>query len=277
MAEKFSLRNDTIISYKAGDQPNNALALNVFSTGEVMANAGTSGVIYSISEKLTSDPESKINSFAHVNYDKQNTRIGQLLCINGGGITSAWMRSLAQTPLSYSILNERAAIIPEGADGLACFPFGNGTERMFGNINIGAQLRGINYAIHKNEHMYRAGLEGVAFSFKYGLELLQELGTTVKVIRAAKANMFLSEIFISAFVNTTGIPLELYQTDGSWGAAIGAGIGKGQFTTETAFEGIKPVQTISPDQNSSYPELYKKWKSALIQILQIQNKNSTNE
>lgn len=277
MAEKFSLRNDTIVSYKAGDQPNNALALNVFSEGEVMANAGTSGVIYSISEKATSDPESKINSFAHVNYDKQNTRIGQLLCINGGGITSAWMRSLAQTPLSYSILNERAAIIPEGADGLACFPFGNGAERMFGNLNIGAQLRGINYAIHKNEHMYRAGLEGVAFSFKYGLELLQELGTTVKVIRAAKANMFLSEIFISAFVNTTGIPLELYQTDGSWGAAIGAGIGSGQFTTETAFEGIKPVQTISPYNKSAYPELYKKWKSSLIQILQTQNKNATNE
>jgi len=183
------------------------------------------------------------------------------------------MRSLAQNPLSYSILNESAAVIPEGADGLTCFPFGNGAERMFGNLNIGAQLIGINYAIHNNEHLYRAGLEGVAFSFKYGLELLQELGTTVKVIRAAKANMFLSEIFISAFVNTTGIPLELYQTDGSWGAAIGAGIGSGYYTTETAFEGIHPIQTINPDQHSDYPELYKKWKSILIQILQSQNKN----
>lgn len=277
IAAKFNLPFETNISYKAGDQPNNALALNVFSEGEVMANAGTSGVIYSISAKATSDPESKINSFAHVNYNKQNIRIGQLLCINGGGITSAWIRSLAKNPIPYSTLNESAAAIPEGADGLSCFPFGNGAERMFGNLNIGAQIKGINYTIHKNEHLYRAGLEGVAYSFKYGLDLLQELGTTVKVIRAAKANMFLSDIFIRAFVNATGIPLELYQTDGAWGAAIGAGIGSGCFTTESAFEGIKPIQTITPDQHSNYPELYIHWKSSLIQILQTQNKNSTNE
>lgn len=277
IAEKFNLPYETNVSYKAGDQPNNALALNVFSEGEVMANAGTSGVIYSISGKATSDPKSKINSFAHVNYNSKNIRIGQLLCINGGGITSAWMRSLAQNSLSYSVLNETASAIPEGTEGLTCFPFGNGAERMFGNLNIGAQIKGINYAIHKNEHLYRAGLEGVAFSFKYGLELLQGLGTTVKVIRAAKANMFLSDIFIRAFVNTTGIPLELYQTDGAWGAAIGAGIGSGCFTTETAFEGIEPVQIITPDQHSNYTELYTHWKTSLIQILQSQHKNSTHE
>ena len=178
------------------------------------------------------------------------------------------MRSLANQPLPYSTLNESAATIPEGSNGLFCLPFGNGAERMFGNLNIGAHLIGINYAIHKNEHLYRAGLEGVAFSFTYGLERLQEMGTPVTVIRAAKANMFLSELFISAFVNATGIALELYETDGAWGAAIGAGIGLGFYTTETAFEGIQPVQTISPDLQSNYPQLYQQWKSILIQTLQ---------
>jgi xylulokinase len=261
------LRAGIPVCYKAGDQPNNALSLNVMDPGEVAATAGTSGVIYGVSDQLTYDPGSRVNSFAHVNYTAERRRIGVLLCINGAGIMNRWVRDLIGGT-DYGRLNAAAGAIPPGSEGLSVLPFGNGAERIFGNRIIGAQLLDIDLNIHGPAHVYRAGQEGIAFAFRYGLDIMRENGMSPSVIRAGKANMFLSPVFREAFVGATGVPVELYNSDGSVGAALGAGIGAGFFPDgKAAFAGLKPLEWIAPSKGAKYEELYWRWRGKLEEFL----------
>jgi xylulokinase len=270
VAQSLSLQTGIPVTYKAGDQPNNALSLNVLEPGEVAATAGTSGVIYGVSDRLTFDPASRVNSFAHVNHTAARKRIGVLLCINGTGILNRWIRDLASGGGSgagrsgYTGLNGEAALIRPGSEGLTVLPFGNGAERIFNNRILGAQLLNIDLNHHTQAHIYRAGQEGIAFAFRYGLDIMRENGMNPSVIRAGRANMFLSPVFTEAFVNATNVPVELYDCDGSVGAALGAGIGAGIFRSEKeAFEARKPLQWIEPGKAGEYEELYARWKEIL--------------
>jgi xylulokinase len=267
VAAGLRLRAGIPVCYKAGDQPNNALSLNVMEPGEVAATAGTSGVIYGVSDQLTYDPGSRVNSFAHVNYTAERRRIGVLLCINGAGIMNRWVRDLIGGG-DYSALNALAAAIPPGSKGLTVLPFGNGAERIFGNRIVGAQLLDIDLNLHGPAHVYRASQEGIAFAFRYGLDIMRENGMSPSVIRAGKANMFLSPVFREAFVNATGVPVELYNSDGSVGAALGAGIGAGVFPDgKAAFAGLKPLEWIAPSKGTKYEELYWRWRGKLEEFL----------
>ena len=268
VARTLSLKEGIPVTYKAGDQPNNALSLNVLEPGDIAATAGTSGVIYGVSDQLVYDPASRVNSFAHVNYTDEKKRIGVLLCINGTGILNRWIRDIAGGGWSYAGLNAAAARIAPGSDGLAILPFGNGAERIFDNRIIGAQIHGIDLNQHHVPHIYRAGQEGIAFAFRYGLDIMRENGMRPSVIRAGRANMFLSEVFREAFVNATNTPVELYDCDGSVGAALGAGIGAGIFRSEKeAFAGRKPLQWVEPEKAAEYDALYGRWKEILNNYL----------
>jgi xylulokinase len=264
VAEELSLKEGIPVTYKAGDQPNNALSLNVLKPGEVAATAGTSGVIYGVSNGLTFDPESRVNSFAHVNHQTGEPRIGVLLCINGTGILNKWLKQITGNSVSYKLMNEQAATIAVGGDGLLMLPFGNGAERILNNKVIGAHINNIDFNKHTTAHLYRAGQEGIAFAFRYGLDIMRENGMTPQVIRAGRANMFLSDVFTEAFVNACGVPVELYEADGSIGAAIGAGIGVGYFSNATeAFSNSKKINIVHPTQTEVYNEVYQKWKGLL--------------
>lgn len=267
VAGALRLKPGIPVTYKAGDQPNNALSLKVMEPGDVAATAGTSGVIYGVSDQLTYDPESRVNSFAHVNYREGVRRIGVLLCINGAGIMNRWVRDLVGGK-EYSGLNAAAAGIEPGSGGLTVLPFGNGAERIFRNKIVGAQLLDLDLNLHGRAHVYRAGQEGVAFAFRYGLDIMRENGMHPSVIRAGRANMFLSPVFREAFVNATGVPVELYNTDGSVGAALGAGIGAGVFPDgKAAFATLKPIEWIAPSRERVYEELYLRWKEKLSKFL----------
>lgn len=211
------------ITYRAGDQPNNALALNVFDNGEVAASGGTSGVIYSITNNLKSNEPSRINHFAHVNYNKNNKSIGKLLCINGAGIQYRWLRNHS-THESYEKMNEVAANIPVGSEGVSVIPFGNGSERMLNNKNIGTHICNINLNKHSHGHMYRSSLEGIAFSFMYGMEILKNDNALINVIRAGNDNLFRSKIFANTVATLIGYEIEIYNTTGAFGAARASGI-----------------------------------------------------
>lgn len=262
VAQSLNLKKGIPVTYKAGDQPNNALALNVMQPGEVAATAGTSGVIYAVSDELTYDPHSRVNSFAHVNYTEKARRIGVLLCINGTGILNKWIRHISGTNKSYQQLNEEAQRIVAGSDNLYIIPFGNGAERMLNNKIIGAHIHRIDLNKHTPAHIYRAGQEGIAFAFRYGLDIMRENKLQPTVIRAGYANMFRSSVFTHAFVNATGVPVELYDSDGSVGAALGAGIGAKIFTSEQeAFVGMTRLQTIEPGNMQVYNDHYQQWKA----------------
>ncbi|CAN5538049.1 FGGY-family carbohydrate kinase [soil metagenome] len=268
IALQLNLKPGIPVSYKAGDQPNNALSLNVLEPGEVAATAGTSGVIYGVSDQLAFDQQSRVNSFAHVNYTAEQTRIGILLCINGTGILNKWIRNIAGANTSYADLNNAAAEIKIGSDGLYIIPFGNGAERMLNNKMVGTHLHNIDLNKHTAVHLYRAGQEGIAFAFRYGLDIMRENKMFPSIIRAGKANMFLSSVFADAFVNITNTPVELYNCDGSVGAALGAGIGAKIFSNaKEAFANMQRLHTIEPDGKNVYEEHYQQWKAYLMKEL----------
>ncbi len=252
------------VAYKAGDQPNNALSLNVLKPGEVAATAGTSGVIYGVSDELTYDQQSRVNTFAHVTYAPEKKHTGVLLCINGTGSMYRWAKHNFAPYLSYPELNHISAQAPIGSKGLKVLPFGNGAERMLNNKYTGAQLLNIDLNIHNQADIFRAVQESIAFSFRYGLDIMRENGMQPKVIRAGKANLFLSEIFAQTFVDVTGVPVELYENDGSVGAALGAGIGAGIFKSpEDAFSQHQLLKLIAPKNTKAYEPIYQDWKEIL--------------
>ncbi|WP_153798792.1 xylulokinase [Foetidibacter luteolus] len=264
VADALQLKAGIPVSYKAGDQPNNALSLNVLEPGEVAATAGTSGVIYGVSDVLAYDKQSRVNTFAHVNYTSEQKRLGILLCINGTGILNKWIKNIAGSTSSYVALNQAASGIKEGSENLYILPFGNGAERMLNNKLVGAHIHNIDLNKHTSAHLYRAGQEGIAFAFKYGLDIMRGNGMNPSVIRAGKTNMFLSSVFADAFVNITNTPVELYESDGSVGAALGAGIGANIFSTaKEAFSKMKRLQTIEPNGNKGYEGHYESWKKYL--------------
>ena len=271
-AQELGLCEGTPITYRAGDQPNNALSLNVFNPGEIASTAGTSGVVYGVNGTINYDNKSRVNNFAHVNHSIDQTRLGVLLCINGTGILNSWIKhNIAPEGISYNDMNLLAAKSSIGSNGISILPFGNGAERMLGNSEIGCSINGVNFNVHTKEDIIRAAQEGIVFSFKYGIEIMESLGINIKKIHAGYANMFLSPIFSSTLAGITGATIDLYDTDGSIGAAKGAGIGAGLYKDNNeAFATLKKLQTIEPDLNNkeAYEEAYLRWKSLLKKNLE---------
>ncbi|MEI6276558.1 MAG: FGGY family carbohydrate kinase [Prolixibacteraceae bacterium] len=266
-AAELGLAPGTKISYRAGDQPNNALSLNVLNPGEIATTAGTSGVVYGVSGEVKYDPLSRVNTFAHVNHTKEATRLGVLLCINGTGILNSWLNKFVGNKLfTYEEMNQKAATVSIGSEGLSILPFGNGSERVLQNKNIGAQISGLGFNTHTDAHLFRAAQEGIVFSFKYGMEILEEIGINASVIRAGKANMFLSPVFRETLAGVSGATIELYDTDGSVGAARGAGIGSGYYASaKEAFTSLNKLEIVTPDvsKKSQYEDAYQNWKTQL--------------
>ena len=266
-ANELGLKEGTPITYRAGDQPNNALSLNVFNPGEIASTAGTSGVVYGVNGEINYDPKSRVNTFAHVNHTETQNRLGVLLCINGTGILNSWVkRNVAPAGISYADMNQLASQVPIGSNGLCILPFGNGAERMLENSEIGCTISGINFNLHNQSHIIRAAQEGVVFSFKYGIDIMEGMGIPVQKIHAGHANMFLSPIFRNTLAGVTGATIELYDTDGSVGVAKGAGIGAGIYNNNIeAFATLEKLEVIEPDVNnrSAYDEAYARWKEQL--------------
>ncbi len=265
-AAELGLAEGTPITYRAGDQPNNALSLDVFEPGEAATTAGTSGVVYGVLGNVAYDPQSRVNTFAHVNHGA-DTRLGVLLCINGTGILNSWMRkNAAPTGIGYAEMNDLAAQAPIGAEDLSILPFGNGAERVLCNKEVGASIHGINFNTHTQAHLLRAAQEGIVFSFAYGMEVMQEMGMSLKTIRAGKANMFLSPIFRNTLAGVTGATIELCDTDGSVGAARGAGMGAGIYANhKEAFAALKKLEIIEPlaKDQPAYREAYERWRKLI--------------
>jgi xylulokinase len=267
IAKELGLAPGIKVTYRGGDQPNNALSLNVLNPGEIATTAGTSGVVYGVSGEVKYDPYSRVNTFAHVNYTTELNRLGVLLCINGTGILNSWMnKNLGNQAYSYAEMNELASTVAIGSEGVSILPFGNGAERVLRNKNIGSQISGVSFNTHSQAHLFRAAQEGIVFSFNYGMEIMKQIGIDAKVIRAGKANMFLSPIFRDTLAGISGATIELYNTDGSVGAARGAAIGSGYYKSFTeAFGSLKKLETVEPDlsKKAQYEAAYESWKSLL--------------
>jgi xylulokinase len=265
VAAELSLQAGIPVTYKAGGQPNNALALGVLEPGEVAATVDTSGVIYAVTDQLLTHAELRLNTFAHVNHTPELPRLGVRLDINGAENMNRWVRQAVGRQLSYPEVNWRISHVPPGSEGLLCLPASNGAEHMLAHNSTGACFVNLDQSVHSGDYMLRAAHEGVAFAFRYGLDLVRENGLHPTIIKASKTNVFLSEVFAQVFANVTGLTVELYQADGSVGAALGAGIGAGAYATPAEACGrIKCLQTIMPNAEAAiYEQAYERWKEAL--------------
>lgn len=276
-ADETGLSTGIKVAYRAGDQPNNALSLNVLEPGEIAATCGTSGVVYGVVDKEVHDKESRINAFAHVNYKKTNNRIGVLLCINGAGIQYSWMRSqIALSGRSYDDMERMLASVPVGAEGVCIFPYGNGAERIFSNRNLESHIRNLEFNRHTRAHIYRAALEGVAFTFVYGIQLLQEMGIEVKKLRVGDDNMFQSKVFSTTIATLLGIDLEVIGTTGAVGAAFASGHGCGYYKSiRKVMSSLQAKKVYKPEQNySDYKQAYSSWKDLLNELTGSETKVS---
>lgn len=264
-ADMLGLKEGIPVTYRAGDQPNNALSLGVFNPGEIASTAGTSGVVYGVIGKVDYDPLSRVNSFAHVNHTAKDPRLGVLLCINGTGILNSWVRrTVAPEGISYADMNSVASEVPIGSDGVSILPFGNGAERMLENKDTGCSIHGVNFNRHGKSHLLRAAQEGIVFSFQYGIEIMEAMGMKVDTIHAGNANMFLSPIFRDTLAGVSGAQIELFDTDGAAGAAKGAGLGAGIYrNSREAFATLERLTVVTPSHEAEYREAYERWKSYL--------------
>ncbi len=269
-AQELGLKEGIPVTYRAGDQPNNALSLNVFNPGEIASTAGTSGVVYGVNGKVNYDPKSRVNTFAHVNHTEEQTRLGVLLCINGTGILNSWIkRTVVPEGVSYAEMNNLAAKAPIGSGGVSILPFGNGAERMLQNKEVGCSINGVNFNLHTRNHIIRAAQEGIVFSFKYGIDIMKGMGMDVQKIHAGHANMFLSPIFRETLAGVTGATIELYDTDGSVGAAKGAGMGAGIYKDNNeAFATLEKLEVIEPKLSdaAAYADAYGRWVEYLEKL-----------
>lgn len=268
-AQELGLHTGIAITYRAGDQPNNALSLNVMEPGEIATTAGTSGVVYGVSDTVQYDTLSRINTFAHVNYSPEHIRLGVLLCINGTGILNSWVQKLVGN-IPYATMNEMAASVSVGSNGVSIIPFGNGAERVLQNADVQAHIHNLSFNTHNQAHIIRAAQEGIAFSFQYGIEIMNEIGIYPTKIKAGHANMFLSPVFCETIASVSAATIELYNTDGSVGAARGAGIGLGFYAhAQEAFVGLHKVHEVVPniEKKQAYLDAYNTWKLHLQKIV----------
>jgi len=276
-SKQTGLAEGTVVSYRAGDQPNNALCLNVLRPGEIAATSGTSGVVYGVVDKRVVDEKSRVNAFAHVNYTEETKRTGVLLCINGAGIQYSWLRNqVARSNRSYDDMERMLSTVPVGSEGILIYPFGNGAERIFNNRNLQSHILNVAFNRHTRAHLYRAALEGVAFAFVYGINILKEMGIEVSKMRVGNDNMFRSEVFSTTIATLLNIDLEVYDTTGAVGAALASGQGSGRYqTVETVLSKIKPIKKFSPANNhTEYTQAYRRWEDKLDMII---NNNTSNE
>ncbi len=273
-ATELGLKPGIKVAYRGGDQPTNAFVLNVLRPGEYSANAGTSGVIFGITDKPVADPRSRVNTFAHVNHTKYDPRYGVLLNVHGTGLLNSWLKknivTFGSDTLTYNQMNRLAELIPAGSEGVIVLPYGSGAERTLENKSVGAAICNLDLNIHSKAHILRAGQEGIVFALKHGIEIMPALGMEIKEVRAGNSNLFLSPIFCEAFATTMNMKITLFNTDGSQGAARGAGIGAGIYNSfNEAFIGLKPVKVIEPNlkKREVYLETYLKWYNVLKKFL----------
>lgn len=268
-AAELGLPTGIPVAYRAGDQPNNAFSLNVLNPGEAATTAGTSGVVYGVTDHPSYDPLSRVNTFVHVNHGQQ-PRYGVLLCLNGTGSLNQWLKRLLsideKNPVDYELMNQLAASVAPGAADLLVYPYGNGAERTLENRNPGGAIENLNFNIHSKAHVLRAAQEGIVYALYYGMEIMRGMGMEVSTVKAGRANMFLSPLFRQTFATVTGAAVELYNTDGAVGAARGAGIGAGIYTSfGDAFSNLRCEETVEPEAGliTRYGELYSIWKKNL--------------
>ncbi len=256
-ASELGLRAGIPITYRAGDQPNNALSLHVLRPGEVAATAGTSGVVYGIADNPVESQ--RVNTFLHVNHT-----LGLMHCVNGCGILNSWLRHQVAAGMGYDEMNRLAAGVPAGSDGLTVIPFGNGAERVLLNREPGSSIHGLNFNLHGQAHLLRAAQEGIAFSLMYGMEQMGRPG----IIRAGRANMFLSPLFRQTLADVSGATIELYATDGAVGVARGAGLGAGIYkNSDEAFASLERLALVEPLANPAVNDAYIRWKEILTKEL----------
>lgn len=265
-AAETGLQQGTPICYRAGDQPNNAVSLNVFNPGEIASTAGTSGVVYGVLGEVNYDSKSRVNTFAHVNYSDKQTRLGVLLCINGTGILNSWVHRNIASQMDYPEMDAVAKNVPVGSEGLVILPFGNGAERVLENRETGCSIHGLSFTKHTTAHIIRAAQEGIVFSFCYGMEIMRSMGMEIKNIHAGRANMFKSEVFRETLASVSGATIDIYKTDGADGAAKAAGMGAGIYNDNSeAFASLEHFAQVEPNAacESQYQEAYERWKEKL--------------
>ena len=207
-----------------GDQAASAIGTGVVDPGSVTVSVGTSGVVFAATDTPAYEPEGRVHAFCHAVPDRWHL-MGVMLSAAG---SYQWFRDHLAPGVSFAELDDLAAAIPPGADGLLFLPYLSGERTPHPDPLARGAFVGLTVRHHRG-HLARAVLEGVAFGLKDGLDWMVEAGTPAPQSVRLSGGGARSELWRQIIAGVFGASVETVNTHegAAYGAAILAGIGAG--------------------------------------------------
>jgi xylulokinase len=224
-AEETGLRPNTPVVYGCGDHMAQSIGNGVISEGWLTSNIGSGGQVSAYMERNRYDPRFRLHTFCHA-VNQAYTIFGATLC---AGMSVNWLKNKILRIDNYDTITKMAGEIKPGSEGLVYLPYLSGERTPHMNPHAKGMFYGLALG-HDNRHMVRAVMEGVVFSLKDSLCLLEELGITGGRIIASGGGA-LDDVWLQ--IQADILEKEVYTNQvgeqACLGACILAGIGAGIF------------------------------------------------
>jgi xylulokinase len=244
-----------------GDQASSAIGNGIVEAGIVSCTLGTSGVVFAHMEQPAYDPLGRVHTFAHAVRNKWHV----MGVTQGAGLSLQWFRNQLMPGADYDRLTEEAAKTDPGSQGLFWLPYLMG-ER---TPHLDATARGAWVGLtakHTRADLIRSVIEGVCFSQKDGLDIIEGMGAQLESVRLSGGgakSAFWRQV-IADVLNKRVVTLES-QEGSAYGAALLAVTGTGTYGTveECCRIAIREVDSVQPriTEAREYAELHKVYQA----------------
>lgn len=262
-AEATGLDEGTPVVVGTGDSIASLVGVAAVEDRDAIFMYGTTGVIYTTLESDVRTP--KLWSFPHCLEDKY---------VLGGGMATAgaivrWFknefgyeerqRAAESGDDPYELLDQKAAQVPPGSEGLVMLPYFSGERTPMNDDAARGMFAGLTLS-HTKAHLYRAVLEGVGYGFRHHLDAMAEAGVDLETVTAIGGGAR-SPLWRRIVSDITGVTQE-YVTNpvGSpLGDAYLAGLGTGVFDDLDAIRqktSVTDRTTPDAERTPTYDEYY---------------------
>jgi xylulokinase len=258
-AEATGLREGTPVMAGAGDQAASAVGNGIVEPGIVSCTLGTSGVVFAHSESAAYDPQGRIHTFCHAVPGKWHV----MGVTQGAGLSLRWMRDQLMPGASYDAMLAEAATAPAGSNGLFWLPYLMGERTPHLDPHARGGWIGLT-AKHTRADLIRSVIEGVCYSQKDALDLIEQTGAQASKVRASGGgarSRFWRQLLADIFAKPVAT---LASQEGSaYGAALLALVGTEEFSSvpEACAAAIRETDCIDPADSSVYREGHKRYQA----------------
>jgi xylulokinase len=278
-AKLLGLSTDCMVVGGAGDCAAGAVGNGIVRQGVLSTSIGTSGVVFVHSDSPQVDPEGRLHTFCHAVNGKWHM-MGVTLAAGG---SLQWFRNALCEQMAalakkrkidaYDVLTEEAAVTPPGAEGLFFLPYLAGERTPHADPLARGAFIGLTLK-HARGHMVRAILEGVTYSLRDCLEIIEAQKVAVKQIRASGggARSTFWRQMQADVLNKTVVSMAADEGP-AYGVALLAAVGAGEYndiveacdaTIKTKSQ-TKPNATARKHYDKAFP-IYQKLYGSLREV-----------